>query len=1327
MPRWGGLRPEPYKLSPPDADRDMIVQEGTAWERPGGLRLLDRLGNAIQAGTESLSPVDGLRYVGTDGKDVAYVPTWVGGEDKVPGTGLQTLSDMPGVRTVGDMTGGSSSLKDRGLALGDRRKAVAEAIREAQKAQAVQAVVVPEWKPGDPLPKRSGTRRDVVDTSKRKKDVVDSSTLILDEDAYRVDLKFDSEGDRESLESELLSLLRNERGADAWGSDWDEKSEEEERLEKLLVEVQKTVDVAAIVGEDPDDPFADTEGTPARPAEFFGEEAVNHLKDIFSSDENKNTLDKIREQRKIEAIEKARNDLEWESRDKIRKSATEVIESYRRKDLSAREERERDDTQPSRDFSAEQVAISDQSDVEQRDLATLIDHADGTMIYARDITEDPMAENAAVIVDLERITSSLDFMDAHEKREGVWRSSPGTATPIGRKLVDDLVEARGFDADTLKVTSDELDELLLSGGFIEVARGGHRQYQEDHLDGTILMGTGVDGAGLYFALERKEGGAFAAAAYAATETDGAVIRGGLNPTAKTIHVKKVNKIVGEYGRSVGDKDHYGVPTPMSEGDEIAEDLNELLQVRQALSLKAQGLTIENGKVIASPVDEEMKSRALKQLKNLDLMLLESNDAEDQHSTTAAAVLMGYDAVLATSSDMDKNDNRVIVLNRSAVVVADTLLDVETVDGQSYSIDRDGKRVVGEEALAQRMESVLDDRGVPRFVPDGLSVVDDEFVETEVEKTLRTFDKANAPKAATSIATERRGPHDKIGRAHDVGVSFRLTATAASRERSSASPKPKRFGGTPPGRERNEWVKEQLERHGGFWRMTPEERKAFSKSQESGSWGSSGDTGVELLHDSLGRSHRKAVVESLQGSIDSQMLLIGNPDIEVEDQERYKIFVARLQKGIDYLDTHTDEEFLADLAKSLRIWHEDEDNQLAVQIPHGEIFASFLEDGYKTTHEVESQHSPEDIRADYEVTQGIPKDAPDSVRPASGSVVGGARMRQIEADNAARVHDPNTTLHEERDEALTDATQTRKTRGVSIYGGIQLILNEDVKERTKAGSGDTLNDSIRGAPMVGATDAELVESFLAVEGGKGADHKRWVEKIARALELVMDGPGENLETIGTEDFGLGGKHGDDPTTRRIGREIYVEALIYGAFDIGDVAEINIPSTVWESTFERAHQPGLGFNPQASARGDIMETLMETVRTGKDIEGVDPQIVDVIRRALVEDAEAVRAGMIRSQYESAMTGIASMRKRAGMLAAIREKNKEVKVTFTSHHGVDMDNVAMYTPGESEEIKARILSGDITLEELLQQRVITALETLAHEIENYVPPAPVVGSVV
>ena len=77
MARWT-LRPEPYKISPPDADRDMIIQEDTAWERPGGLQLIDRLGNLIQEGMSSDIPVDGLRYVDADGREHAYTPRWAG-------------------------------------------------------------------------------------------------------------------------------------------------------------------------------------------------------------------------------------------------------------------------------------------------------------------------------------------------------------------------------------------------------------------------------------------------------------------------------------------------------------------------------------------------------------------------------------------------------------------------------------------------------------------------------------------------------------------------------------------------------------------------------------------------------------------------------------------------------------------------------------------------------------------------------------------------------------------------------------------------------------------------------------------------------------------------------------------------------------------------------------------------------------------------------------------------------------------------------------------------------------------------------------------------
>lgn len=119
MARWGGLRLEPYKPDAIDADNDGIVQEGTAFERPAGTRLLNRLGTEILSGLQSADPIDGLRVVDAEGKDVSYRPSWVGkirGERDKPG--LRSLKDR-GIRTVGDM---SPSLKDRGLVFSDQEQ-----------------------------------------------------------------------------------------------------------------------------------------------------------------------------------------------------------------------------------------------------------------------------------------------------------------------------------------------------------------------------------------------------------------------------------------------------------------------------------------------------------------------------------------------------------------------------------------------------------------------------------------------------------------------------------------------------------------------------------------------------------------------------------------------------------------------------------------------------------------------------------------------------------------------------------------------------------------------------------------------------------------------------------------------------------------------------------------------------------------------------------------------------------------------------------------------------------------------------------------------------
>lgn len=114
-PRWGGLRLEPYNPNAVDADGDGIVQEGTAWERPGSTTLVDNLGRAIRTGITSAQRPQGMRVVDRDGKDVTYKPTY--GEapqtKAPPGAGKPTPLAEAGAPSLKEM--GVLSLKDMGM------------------------------------------------------------------------------------------------------------------------------------------------------------------------------------------------------------------------------------------------------------------------------------------------------------------------------------------------------------------------------------------------------------------------------------------------------------------------------------------------------------------------------------------------------------------------------------------------------------------------------------------------------------------------------------------------------------------------------------------------------------------------------------------------------------------------------------------------------------------------------------------------------------------------------------------------------------------------------------------------------------------------------------------------------------------------------------------------------------------------------------------------------------------------------------------------------------------------------------------------------------
>lgn len=70
------LREEPYDPEAKDGDGDGIVQEGTAWERPAGTRILDATGKEIARGQISGNRSRSHRIVDADNNEVEYTPTY---------------------------------------------------------------------------------------------------------------------------------------------------------------------------------------------------------------------------------------------------------------------------------------------------------------------------------------------------------------------------------------------------------------------------------------------------------------------------------------------------------------------------------------------------------------------------------------------------------------------------------------------------------------------------------------------------------------------------------------------------------------------------------------------------------------------------------------------------------------------------------------------------------------------------------------------------------------------------------------------------------------------------------------------------------------------------------------------------------------------------------------------------------------------------------------------------------------------------------------------------------------------------------------------------
>lgn len=127
-PRQFRLRVEPYDANARDADNDGIVQEGTAWERPAGTRIVDLFNNEIRNGLTATQRSSQFRVVSRDGAPVKYIPTYDRGIDPMRSRQATSTSSALGVPNLQEL--GLRPI-GQGRTIGDRHKNFVQTRRAA--------------------------------------------------------------------------------------------------------------------------------------------------------------------------------------------------------------------------------------------------------------------------------------------------------------------------------------------------------------------------------------------------------------------------------------------------------------------------------------------------------------------------------------------------------------------------------------------------------------------------------------------------------------------------------------------------------------------------------------------------------------------------------------------------------------------------------------------------------------------------------------------------------------------------------------------------------------------------------------------------------------------------------------------------------------------------------------------------------------------------------------------------------------------------------------------------------------------------------------------
>jgi hypothetical protein len=491
--------------------------------------------------------------------------------------------------------------------------------------------------------------------------------------------------------------------------------------------------------------------------------------------------------------------------------------------------------------------------------------------------------------------------------------------------------------------------------------------------------------------------------------------------------------------------------------------------------------------------------------------------------------------------------------------------------------------------------------------------------------------------------------------------------------------------------RNESIKKSIEESGGSWGdFVPDSYRDGNAEINRASSNAGGEMKVfKAPSKQEAREENSKFARRIYESIQKQ--------IRGEENELTNQFKGYELDFVQHLAGMTPEQFEQEVRDAAISFHAGIDPRPRVQVPHMEL-ANILEYGYKTTHEVRSDHSAKGIRLPYEASIGIHPKTPANLRPASGYVV---HKDWLEAELKAVAEEIELEKLEGASPELFKpkgrGKDIRRSRGVvHVYGGVEVILRPEVAERTKYLEGDTLNTRGFPTPMT-SNDIDSIQYALF----QAAEQRDKVTELLYGHWKKDHGASRrHMQEMSPPGFGeprLQSAKNSSP---------YMEALIAGSFDSGDIEEIvleNMDYIPWQWLDPDKPKPGRqqevtgGWKNPAYTSAPQLDHLSDIKHLTEKM-GFSPAEAKIAQEILrnnltIEDG---KAGIFQTEQE--FLALTSLQKKL--------QSRGIKLTVKNDRGLDIfDPKSLNDSGAATAEEAIVMNVESRLRKMVRDRIAEA----------------------